>query len=133
MATQEVNSQAVIDLVEETLGFQSQKGRREASRVRNERMKAFLKTADRLLQAHGYDHTEEGKQPERLTNPIDVLIGDRTLQVQVVKRTITANGGNEEGVVVKAEIRYTAILATDPSTGIKYRLFGAGNGNGCYE
>lgn len=119
MAMQEANRQSMFAIVEEALGFQSkEKGRKETLRLRKERRTVFLEKADALLRGHGYDQTEEGESPQRLTRPIDVLIGDQTLQVQVV-RSINTNQIYD----TKHEKRLTEILATDPDTEIKYSLF----------
>lgn len=119
MAMQELNRRAMVDTLEEVLGFQSEETK-EALRVRNERKTSFLEKADALLQGHGDFHLEEGKPPQRLTRPIDVLVGDKTLQVQIARTVITSG----DSAVVRDEHRFTKILATDPMTGIKYRLFG---------
>ena len=109
----------MVAIVEEALGPLSQeKGRKEALRLRKERKTAFLEKADAILRGHGYDHTEEGKPPQTLTNPINVSIGDQTLQVQVARsiHAYTMYGA-------KDETRHTEIQATDQVTGIRYSLF----------
>lgn len=87
MASPELGEQHLRGIVDQVLHEQSQsRPRKKVNLERRRNYRGFIEKAGELLESYGEDQeSRTGNPPNRLTRPVEMKVGEETIQIQVAR------------------------------------------------